>query len=184
MTSHAHLGARLLTAYLLLLLCPSGKAQDAKPRPAGSISGHVLVNGKGAAGIDMGALGAFGGETLNRRVPAAQTKTDSEGYYHLEGLAAGNYQVVTFTPQLTIESNSEIQFGQNPSAKQILLADGENVTDIDLKLVRGGVITGRVTDADNKPVIEERISVEHVEEPGTQRMYRPPLPSGGAMYQT
>jgi Carboxypeptidase regulatory-like domain len=179
MTSHTRSILPVLSFVILLCVWTTGSAQDAKPRPTGSISGHIIINSKGAAGIEVGAIG---GDNPNRRVPPAQTKTDSEGFYRLEGLAAGNYQVITFTPQLTAaEANSD--FGSMySSAKGVLLAEGENVTDIDIKLIRGGVITGRVTDGDNKPVVEERILLEPIVEQG-QRPPRIP-PAYGTMYQT
>ena len=43
---------------------------------------------------------------------------------------------------------------------------GEEADDVDIKLVQGGVITGRVTDADGKPVIEERINLQMVDQAG------------------
>ncbi len=43
--------------------------------------------------------------------------------------------------------------------KPLILGDGENVENVDFTLVRGGVITGKVTDADGRPVIEEPIEV-------------------------
>src|SRR2546423_802960 len=143
MTRHVYSVARVLMTGVILSFCPITKAQDPRPRPTGSISGHILINNKSAAGVEVGAMG---GEGINRRVPAAQTKTDSEGYYHLEGLVGGNYQVTTFLPHLiAAEANQDYQFsGYYTSAKGILLAEGENVADIDIKIVRGGVITGRV----------------------------------------
>jgi protocatechuate 3,4-dioxygenase beta subunit len=46
------------------------------------------------------------------------------------------------------------------------LSDGEAIDGIDFKLTRGGVITGRVTDGEGKPVVEERISLSQIEERG------------------
>src|SRR2546423_1294114 len=108
MTRHAYSLAGVLITGVILFLCPLAKAQDPRPRPTGSISGHVLINNKSAAGVEVAAMG---GEVINRRIPAAQTKTDSEGYYHLEGLAAGNYQVTTLMPHLVAaEANQDYQF--------------------------------------------------------------------------
>jgi hypothetical protein len=45
-----------------------------------------------------------------------------------------------------------------------MLAAGEEVRDIDIKLVRGGVITGRVTDAENNPIVEERVNLSSIRE--------------------
>src|SRR5215510_6450488 len=83
-------------AATILLVAETGKSQTVEPkaRATGSISGHVYVGGKGAAGI---AVGAFANESTNRRIATAQVATDSEGYYLLTGLAAGNYQITTFT---------------------------------------------------------------------------------------
>ena len=56
----------------------NGQGSEPKNNRTGSISGHVIVGGKAAAGM---AVGAFGNDnSLNRRIPAAQTTTDSEGY--------------------------------------------------------------------------------------------------------
>jgi hypothetical protein len=131
------------------------------------------------------AVGAFGGDnSRNRRIPAAQATTDSEGFYHLAGLAAGNYQVTTFSTNLTpADLTDDFQFGfaYFGLSKNVLLAAGEEVKDFDIKLVRGGVITGRVTDAENKPIVEERVSLLPIREDG--RLGRLPIPVG-QMYTT
>lgn len=171
-------------ALTLISLSETGMGQtpDPKAKATGSISGHVIINGKAAAGI---AVGAFGGENPNRRMAAAQTATDSEGYYRLAGLAAGNYQITTFSTDLiAAEPTSDYSYGFSyfGSSKGVLLAAGEEVNEIDIKLVRGGVITGRVTDAENKPLIEERVNLQPVPEAGSRAN---PLPSGvSQMYQT
>jgi len=153
----------------------NGQGSEPKNNRTGSISGHVIVGGKAAAGM---AVGAFGNDnSLNRRIPAAQTTTDSEGYYHLTGLAAGNYQITTFTSNLTpADPTNDFQYGfaYFASSKSVLLAAGEEVKDIDIKLVRGGVITGRVTDAENKPIVEERVNLLPIREDG--RLGQLPIP--------
>ncbi len=175
---------RLFLIGIILLGFSFARAQTrvASPQPMGSISGYVYINDKAAAGVEVGA---FGGDNLNRRVATAQSKTDSEGYYHLSGLPAANYQVVSFTPNL-FSAESEPQspvFGYFASGKSVLLAAGEDVADINLKLKRGGVITGKVTDADDKPVGEERVSLQPVVEQG-QTPPRMPYQLSASMYQT
>src|SRR5437660_5870217 len=139
----------ILTAAILFHFSGKANAQstDAKSKGTASISGRVTINGKAAAGIPVAA---FGGDSLNRRVAAARAITDSEGHYRLSGLAPAQYQVATLTPSLTTaEHGSEMSYGlvYFGSSKNIILSAAEEVEDIDLKLVRGGVITGRVTDA-------------------------------------
>ena len=174
----------LIAALLFTFAVAPGQAtKDANPPRTGSISGHVLINNKAAAGLEVAA---FGGDSLNRRVATAQAKTDSEGYYHLSGLPAANYQVTTFTPNMIAADNvpqSPMGYGYFAASKTVLLAAGEDVTEIDLKLARGCVITGRVTDADDKPIVEERISLQPIAENG-QPPPRLPMQISGTVYQT
>ncbi len=155
---------------VVIVLCSFAVARAqtkaAVPPRMGSISGHILVDNKPAADVQVAALNLEG---LNRRSPVAQAKTDSEGYYHLAGLPAASYQIATFTPNLVAANNGTQSPYNSPffaTSQNVLLAAGEDVSDIDLKLVHGGVITGRITDADDKPVAEERVSIQFVSENG------------------
>src|SRR5437868_15184906 len=65
------LGLSLIIATAILITSPAvmrGQTREAKPKATGSISGHVLLNGKAVAGI---AVAAYGGEAMSRRVAAA-----------------------------------------------------------------------------------------------------------------
>ena len=178
-----HLSA--ISVLLFTYQMVSAQTKDASPPRTGSISGHVLVDNKAAAGVEVGAFG--GAESFNRRVAAAQTKTDSEGYYHLSGLPAANYQVTTFTPNMIAAENTPqypVGYGGMVGSKTVLLGAGEDVSEIDLKLARGGVITGRVTDAEGRPVVEERISLQPVIEPGQPPPRFSLSPMQSLQYQT
>ncbi len=159
---------RLLTSALFFAVVISlparianSQSTEVKPRPTGSISGRVTVAGKPASGIP---IAAFSMQSLGRRSPAAaQTASDQEGKYQLLGLAAGQYQITPQAPQFadTEAANDSNGFFVG-SSKSILLANGEQIDNIDLKLARGGVITGRVTDAEGKPVINENVALQVV----------------------
>ena len=176
-----------IIATAILITSPAamrGQTREAKSKATGSISGHVLLNGKAAAGI---AVAAYGGETMTRRIAAARTVTDSEGYYSLSQLAPAQYQIATLAPNLTAAESGlgpSYGFGVFGSSKNIILGAGEMVADIDIKLVRGGVIAGRITDADSKPVIEERVSLQLVDENGNLSRGVSQLPFNGQMYLT
>jgi len=156
----------VLTAGVLLSVSAPGYGQttETKPRPNGSISGRALIGGKGAPGI---AVAAYGGDMINRRA-AAQAISDGEGRFRLSGLAAGTYQVSALAPTYaSSEPLSLSSFGPTSGlSKSIVLAPDENVEDIDLKLVRGGVITGRIKDAEGRPVIEQQVVLAAVDENG------------------
>ena len=170
------------TAIVFTSFAANAQAPDAKIKATGSISGRVTIGGKAAEGI---SVAAFGGENFDRRVAAAKAATDGDGRYHLSGLAPGQYQIAPLTPNLTAAQQESFQ-SYGPSffgaSKNIILAANEMVDDIDVKLVRGGVITGRVTDADNKPVVEVRVSLQPIADP--QNPVRAPVPYNSQMYQT
>lgn len=159
-----------ISAVLLLSWITIANAQSAnpKPKPNGSIAGRVTVDGKAAAGIPIAAVA---GETVNRRDAAAKAVSDVEGYYLISGLGPGQYQIWTLTPSMIAEpGEAPLYFSYSGTTKSIILGANEDVQGVDLKLIRGAVITGRVTNADNKPVVAEPVSVQLLDANGAPRM--------------
>jgi hypothetical protein len=169
-----------LTRYRIILalsiscagFCPpiysTANAQDKTiKKPTGSVSGRVTVKGKGKAGIVVGVLGDFG----PRAAPIPKATTDQDGNYRINEVAAGTYQIAAISPAYVGgEINS---FGER--GKVLILSEGENAEGIDFSLVRGGVITGKVSMADGRPVVEERITIALADQ--TER--RGPMPQIG-----
>jgi protocatechuate 3,4-dioxygenase beta subunit len=155
----------ILATTILPLYSSSAQGQlpDAKPRPTGSISGHVTTGDKPAPGVLIAAFA----ESPNRR-PATQATTDNDGRYSLSGLAPGQYTVTALVPAFVVVGSSSVGPG-----KTVALALNETVESVDFKLVRGGVITGRVTDTDNRPVMEERVDLLLVDENGNAANRQP-----------
>ena len=120
-------------------------------RPLATVSGTVTIKGKPAAGVTVGLR-------RNEVVPSSEVNgrglTDQDGRYRISNVAAGTYEVIAATPSYI--------FGDVPSVpprKTILVNEGENVDGIDFALVRGGVITGKVIDADAKPVVQQQVHI-------------------------
>jgi hypothetical protein len=143
-----------------------GQPATPKPKATGSISGYVTIDGKGAAGIPIAAIA---GETINRADAAGRAVTNTEGHYRITGLEPGQYQIWTLTPAMIPDSNSS-GYIYPGSIKSVILAANEEVQDLDLKLIRGSVITGRISDADNHPIVEERITVQLLDGNGAPRL--------------
>ncbi|MDQ2920861.1 MAG: carboxypeptidase regulatory-like domain-containing protein, partial [Acidobacteriota bacterium] len=122
-------------------------------KATGSVSGRITIKGKGKGGI---VIGLRTGEYGPQMGPILKGVTDQEGNYRITDLPAGTYQVTPAAPAFVVADFGS--FGQR--GKSVILADGENVEGIDFSMVRGGVITGKVTQTDGRPVIEERINVE------------------------
>lgn len=160
-----------------------GQTPEVQPKPSGSISGRVTLGGSSAEGIPVVAVS---GQTVNRRDAAARSVTDSEGRYRLSELLPGQYQIWAVTPGLIAEPGPLPRYGSPyfGSIQNIILGANEDLSDIDMKLVRGAVITGRVTDADNKPVVEERVSLQLVDENGAPSRFASAGSSTDQMYQT
>jgi protocatechuate 3,4-dioxygenase beta subunit len=152
------------TLLVLVVYSFGGSAQTPGKSPTASISGRVTIDGKGVAGITVTA--ATSGSPLDNRT-VAKTTTDDDGKYQLTGLAAGQFTITPLAKAFVMgTSGAYKQPGQS-----ITVAEGETITKIDFALVRGGVITGRITDTDGRPVIGERVNV----------VSRDVLDSGGPM---
>jgi protocatechuate 3,4-dioxygenase beta subunit len=83
--------------------------------------------------------------------------TDAEGRYEFRDLPAGRYSVSASKPGYV-----QLQYGQRRPFEQgrpIELADKQIADKIDLRLPRGGVLTGRIVDEFNDPVSDATVSV-------------------------
>ena len=141
-------------ACVLLFMGIAAQAQTA------SISGKVTIKGKGAGGIVVVvSQDKYSGGWERSRNRAT---SDADGNYRIANLPAGNYYVSTLAPAFVIEKEQ--------SRPLLVVAAGENLRDVDFALVRGGVITGKITDWEGQPLIELHVDVMAVEfhEDGSQ----------------
>ncbi len=147
-----------LQVFALLIASASAlyaQTPDTKSKPTGSISGRVTIGDKPAPGIIVTASGQ------NFSIVGGQATSDAEGNYRINGLPAGQINVSPIAPLYTVPSNSMYVQG-----RVVNLSTNEAAEGVDFKLTRGGVITGRITDADGRPAIEERITLMSVDENG------------------
>src|SRR5712692_7389279 len=134
-------------------------AQESKKEPAGSVSGRVTFGDKPAP---RAVVMLTTSERGPQRTPPVKASTDEDGRYRLTGVPAGSYTIAPFTPAFVL--TAETSYAQ--PGKSITLSEGEEVDGIDFSLTRGGVITGRVTDADGRPLIEQYVNIIRVDERG------------------
>jgi hypothetical protein len=150
-----------VSAASVTIFSPNTLAQESKKESTGSVSGKVTMGDKPVPrAVVLLTLSdrAFGPD----RTPPARATTDEEGRYRLTGVPAGNYTLAPSTPQFVVAT--ETSFGQ--PGKTVTLGEGEEVAGLDFSLTRGAVIAGRVTDADGRPVIEQRLNMIRVDERG------------------
>ncbi|HLM56413.1 MAG TPA: carboxypeptidase regulatory-like domain-containing protein [Pyrinomonadaceae bacterium] len=150
--------SRALIFSLAALSAPAAAAQTTTPLRAeapSSVTGRVTDGERGLPGLTV-AIFSTGPESRNR--PVARARTDAEGQYRLTGVPPGRYVVAPSAP--TYVMRDVMGF---PPGKQLTLAAGETVDGVDFRLERGGVITGRVTDADGNPIVGETIQLTPAE---------------------
>src|SRR5438105_1175852 len=156
---HSKAGAALRCAAALLFsaaaLCSAQTfAQTSAQREApAAVAGRVTDGERGVPGV---AVVLTSSDPATRTQAVAHAKTDAEGDYRLTNVPPGRYKVMPFAPTYVVQGMSMFDY---PPGKPLNLAAGESVEDIDFRLERGGVITGRVTDADGNPVVAEPVSV-------------------------
>jgi protocatechuate 3,4-dioxygenase beta subunit len=164
----------VLLSFLLVLLstAPASYAQTAsapyvqREAPA-SVTGRVREGERGVAGIVVALMSS---DPSQRFKTIARAKTDAEGRFRLSNVAPGRYQIMPFAPVYVVQGMSD----NWPPGKLLTLLAGEEVSDIDFRVERGGVITGRVTDAEGNPIVAEFVSVASADN-DTQPLRRGPF---------
>src|SRR5207247_2631754 len=94
--------------------------------------------------------------------------TDADGKYRIADVPMGSWYVTPVAPVYTVPGASRI----TTTNDAVVITGGENVDGIDFSLVKGGVVTGKVTDADGLPIIEQVISIQNVDsaqQPGSRQ---------------
>lgn len=120
------------------------------PTGTGVIAGKVAAADTGRALKRARVVVAGGGR------PRAAT-TDDQGRYRITALPAGTY-TITATKTGFVDG----AFGQRRALRAgtpIELADGQQLEQVDLRLSRGAVVTGRVLDEEGEPLARAMVTV-------------------------
>lgn len=153
------LSRTILVAVLLLNAAVVVSFAQAAPKEAnetGAITGRVTDNGSDPQPLPgVGILLMPSEATRYGRKPTARATTDADGFYRLANVPAGSYHLQIIAPGYT--GASEFPTLRPGEARAINIEPGETIERQDFVLARGGVITGRVTDADGKPIIGESL---------------------------
>jgi hypothetical protein len=188
-----HFSIALLSAFSMAAMAGAQTPQgDNRPRTA-SISGRVTVDGKAAANAKIVITeikNNQGNQDISVMLPGlnagedSAVLTDAEGRYRLTNLPEGSYQAQAMLKGCVREKRA-----QNESlVESFSLNEGQSRENVDFTLVRGGVITGRVTDADGRPLIASIVTLQAVDEQGRKQDARGPQNLGGLlgfdMFQT
>jgi protocatechuate 3,4-dioxygenase beta subunit len=124
---------------------------------AATITGKVTIQGKGAPGVTVVLVQNLQG---HERATRHRAVTDETGKYQITNVPPGNYRAQAAAPGFIAVDEFPHRFDKPTT---LLIQKDETVQKIDFELARGGVITGKVTDSDGRPLIEETVSISSAE---------------------
>ena len=162
----------LISTLSILLLVAAGQPsaqtpqRNNRPRTA-SISGRVTVGGKPAANAMVIVMGvdpdsSHFSDHVSSHHALVRVRTDAAGRYQATGLTKGAYQVRALSKAYA-QAKSPLQ---RDLFKSVTLDEGESRDNVDFALVRGGAITGRVTDYEGRPFIAANLELFLLNENG------------------
>jgi protocatechuate 3,4-dioxygenase beta subunit len=165
--------ARSVDPYSTVEVCRDGFLVETLPRPLGArpaevvlhpvsrISGRVLApDGSPVPGAAVSALdpGWEPGDLVfddlpaprpcPRSEPSPETSTDAQGRFTLEPLRPGRYDVSATAPG----------YRKSSSGRHLDLGTGEELADVEVRLVPGAVVHGRVATPAGAPIAGAQVS--------------------------
>jgi hypothetical protein len=156
------LPAVITLLYLAASLSAQSPNKPAAPKLAlGSVSGRVTIKDKPAPAVVVGLRKS---DVMSPYEPYSKGVTDANGFYRIANVAAGTYVIMTAAPGFVVSDSGR---------KGVVVNEDESVEDINFSLVRGGVITGKVTDADGRPVIQQQVEVYRAQNLDVRTPQRP-----------
>ncbi|HKQ77311.1 MAG TPA: hypothetical protein VJ810_26670 [Blastocatellia bacterium] len=150
---------------------PAASSQEG----ACSITGRVTIENEAAQDIAVVLQPATG--SYPPPPPVAHATTDKEGRFKLTNAAPGRYHVIPLAAAYFAPSEDRVAPG-----KPVTLLKGENLEGVELELIPGGVITGRVTTAGGYPVIGREIYARLIDLRVLQRL--PGVSHGESRFKT
>ena len=153
------------STFLLLLVLPLGVfAQVPKAREATArVAGRVTVEGKPARGVQVLLNREDARRGANTQSRAVSATTNAEGRYEITNVAANAYRLSVYAPAYVIDGQSPFSYD---FGKTVNVAEGDQLENLDFSLMKGAVITGKVTDEYGRPVIAQGVAAFRLDEQG------------------
>ncbi|MBX3279513.1 MAG: carboxypeptidase regulatory-like domain-containing protein [Acidobacteria bacterium] len=126
-------------------------------RATGNVTGRVTVGGEPAAGVNL-VLRKYRSAAPGDEGIVGRAITDHAGKYRFENVPEGHFAVAPVATAFVQEQENSFN-NEWPAAT---VRGGETVENVNLALIRGGVITGKAVDADGFPLTGMYVEVERV----------------------
>lgn len=124
----------------------TANAQETKPKREGVISGRVVADdGQPMGGAQVVAVSVGRPPVMGA---SQMTSCDADGSFKVTGLSHGVYSIVARAPGYVLVQDQSRKYRMGESAI--------------IRMARGGVITGRVTDEFGEPMVGVRVSADRL----------------------
>jgi len=133
---------------------PVRDAQIAKPVGSAVVSGTVLV---GPTGTEPSRRTRVTLNTSDRGIPGRTTTTDDMGRFAFREVPAGRFTLQASRPGYLAASYGSRRAGRPGTALPV--AEGAQIGNLSLRLIKGGVITGTALDGNGQPAAGVSVSV-------------------------
>lgn len=136
-------------------------------RATAVIAGRVVIGEGGAPGIEVIAVKQETGGISFAGMPTQtyNAVTDPDGNYRITNVPAGSFRITAYAPA-HVTPGERSSFNATNSGKTVNLAEGETAESVNFSLIRGGVVTGKLTDEDGRIVIEESVTAHKLDQNG------------------
>ena len=141
-------------------------AVTAQVSETSSIRGQVSSGGKPVANLTV-ILELSSQPGIPVPKDSFTARTNLNGQYEFIGLVKGSYLIAPRASQFALPVSPM----NGRPGRQISLGSGEQITDIDFDLVPGGVITGKLTDNRNRPLIGQSVQLSILGPDGKRRPF-------------
>ncbi|HEU4714009.1 MAG TPA: carboxypeptidase regulatory-like domain-containing protein [Pyrinomonadaceae bacterium] len=154
-----------LSSLLLLLVLEVAPFAQVPNDASAKVAGRINIKGQPAQGVQvlLSKTDSLDRASVSLQSPAFSTTTNTEGRYQIANLTAGAYRVSVYAPAHVIDGENPLSYEYG---KTVNIAEGDQIENLDFSLVPGGVITGKVTDEYNKPVIAEGVQAFRLDQHG------------------
>lgn len=117
--------------------------------PTSTVSGRITIKDKPAPAV---AVGLRVHDESRPQPITLRGVTDLNGEYRITNVPAGTYLIAVSAPAFVFPDDF-------PGNKTLIVNKGETIDNLDFTLLRGGVITGKVTDAEGRPLIQQQVQI-------------------------
>jgi protocatechuate 3,4-dioxygenase beta subunit len=157
---------QLCLSFFWLFIAASASAAQTQTnnKASATVQGRVLLESAPQAGLTV-VLSAVpeGAAEMFTAKPGLTAVTDGDGRFRFAQVAAGKYVINVHAPMWFVDASGD---------DRLTIKEGDAIENYDINLKRGGVITGKVMDADGQPRIEEPIELALIDEAGQPKTFQ------------